>query len=317
MNIFVTGACGYKGTVLIPKLLSMGHKVTGFDIMWFGNFLEPHENLSIIQGDIRQPDSYSLYGFDCVIHLASIANDPCGDLDPLGTWETSCLATERLADKACRDGVKQFIYASSASVYGLKDEDQITEDLSLVPISVYNQTKMVSERVLKSYQNDMVIQIVRPATVCGLSSRMRLDVVVNLLTMQALSRKKITVLGGTQLRPNIHIQDITDVYCFFLDNPQIQGVFNAGNENMSVLEIAQKIVSYTGAELEVRESNDPRSYRLNSDKLKSVGFEPKYTIDYAIEEIISAYQDRRLIDDDRWYNVSWMRGLMKQHTSRL
>lgn len=317
MNIFVTGACGYKGTVLIPKLLSMGHKVTGFDIMWFGNFLEPHENLSIIQGDIRQPDSYSLYGVDCVIHLASIANDPCGDLDPLGTWETSCLATERLADKACRDGVKQFIYASSASVYGLKDEDQITEDLSLVPISVYNQTKMVSERVLQSYKDEMIIQIIRPATVCGLSPRMRLDVVVNLLTMQALSRGKITVLGGSQLRPNIHIQDITDVYCFMLERPNITGIYNAGNENMSVLRIAEIIADRTGASLEVRESNDPRSYRLNSDKLKNAGFTPKFTIENAINEIIEAYNTKKLYDEERCYNVNWMRGLLKQQTSRL
>jgi nucleoside-diphosphate-sugar epimerase len=317
MNIFVTGACGYKGSVLIPKLLNQGHKVKALDIMWFGNYLPEHENLTFVEGDIRNSDSYSLDGIDAIIHLASIANDPCGDLDPLSTWETSCLATERLADKAARAGVKQFIYASSASVYGLKDEEQITEDLSLVPISVYNQSKMVTERIILSYQDKMSVQIIRPATVCGLSPRMRLDVVVNLLTMQALTKKKITVLGGTQLRPNIHIEDITNLYCYLIDNSQIQGVFNAGNENLSVLDIAKLIQNYTECEIELKSSNDPRSYRLNSDKLKASGFEPQYTVDYAIKQIIQAYTNGDLLDEERWYNVIWMRGLLKQQTSRI
>lgn len=307
MKIFVSGACGYKGTVLVPKLLEKGHIVTGVDLMWFGNFLEEHENLELIKGDIRDTSLYSLDDVDVVIHLASIANDPCGDLNPTKTWETACLATELLADKAKRAGVKQFIYASSASVYGLKEEENITEDLPLVPISVYNQSKMVAERVVQSYSDVMNIQIVRPATVCGLSPRMRADVVVNLLTMQALTKGKITVLGGTQLRPNIHIQDITDLYCFFVENPHFQGVFNAGMENMSVLDIAKMIQHYTQCELEIKSSNDPRSYRLNSDKLKSIGFKPKYTVDYAINELIKAYNCCELEDLEQWYNVSWMR----------
>ncbi|MCG7537123.1 SDR family oxidoreductase [Pseudoalteromonas sp. OOF1S-7] len=317
MNIFVTGACGYKGSVLVPKLLAQGHKVLGIDLMWFGNHLDEHENLTLIKGDIRDPQSYSLDGIDIVIHLASIANDPCGDLDPLSTWETSCLATERLADKAARANVKQFIYASSASVYGLKDDDQITEDLPLVPISVYNQSKMVTERVVLSYQNQMIVQIIRPATVCGLSPRMRLDVVVNLLTMQALTRNKITVLGGSQLRPNIHIEDITDLYCFLIEHPEIKGIYNAGLENQSVQEIAELIQHHTGCSIEVKPSNDPRSYRLNSDKLASVGFKPKYTVEYAIKQLITAYEAGQLDDSEQWYNVSWMRGLLKRQTSRL
>ena len=143
-KIFVTGACGYKGTILVPKLLQHGHHVTAFDIMWFGNYLQPHQNLIIIEGDLRNPHSYHLQGYDIVIHLASVANDPCGDLEPLLTWEISCLATMQLMDQASKKGVKQFIYASSGSVYGVKDEEQITEDLSLEPISGYNKTKMVS-----------------------------------------------------------------------------------------------------------------------------------------------------------------------------
>ena len=158
--------------------------------MWFGNDLLNHPNLTVVQGDVRQIDGIPLEDVEAIIHLASIANDPAGDLDPKLTWEISALATMQLADKASRLGVERFIYASSGSVYGLKDEEHVTEDCSLVPLSEYNKTKMVAERVLLSYSGEMIVQIVRPATVCGLSPRMRLDVSVNMLTMQALTREK-------------------------------------------------------------------------------------------------------------------------------
>src|SRR5215210_6542868 len=174
MKVFVTGACGYKGTVLVPKLLERGHDVVAFDIMWFGNALQPHPRLKVVKGDVRDIDKIELRGVDAIIHLSSVANDPCGDLDPKLTWEISALATMQLADKAARNGVRQFIYASSGSVYGVKDEPQVNEDLELTPISEYNKTKMVGERVLLSYSGDMAVQIVRPATVCGFSPRMRL-----------------------------------------------------------------------------------------------------------------------------------------------
>ena len=189
MRILVTGACGYKGTVLVPMLLAKGHEVVAVDTQWFGNFLEDHECLEIRKQNIIQ-DEIDLRGVDAVIHLASIANDPTGDLNPKLTWETSCLATMALADKCARSGISRFIYASSGSVYGVKEEEHVTEDLELVPISEYNKTKMVSERVLLSYRDTMQVQIVRPATVCGLSPRMRLDVSVNLLTMSALEKNK-------------------------------------------------------------------------------------------------------------------------------
>ena len=265
MKILVTGGCGYKGHVLIPKLLNQGHNVVCFDTQWFGNFLIPHKNLIIKKGDIRNIEKVSLDGIDCIIHLASIANDPCGDLNPKLTWEVSALATMQLADKAKRCGVKRFIYASSGSVYGVKDEEQVTEDLKLEPISEYNKTKMVAERVLLSYKDDMVVQIVRPATVCGYSERMRLDVSVNLLTMHALSKGKITVFGGNQIRPNIHIDDLTDLYIHLIDNPEITGVYNAGFENISILNIAELVTKYLPVEIEITDSNDPRSYRINSD----------------------------------------------------
>lgn len=306
MQILVTGACGYKGHVLVPKLLDRGHDVVAFDTQWFGNFLAPHENLSVVKGDVREVDSVPLEGVDCIIHLASIANDPCGDLDPKLTWEVSALATMQIADKAKRHGVKQFIYASSGSVYGIKDEPQVTEDLELKPITEYNKTKMVSERVLLSYGDDMVVQIVRPATVCGFSPRMRLDVSVNMLAMQALSKGKITVFGGAQTRPNIHIDDITDVYLHLIDHPEVIGIYNAGFENISILDIAKLVTKYVPCEIEVTESSDPRSYRVNSDKLLATGFKPKKTVEDAVREIIEKYRAGKLKDEERFSNLKWM-----------
>lgn len=306
MKIFVTGACGYKGTVLVPKLLQAGHEVTAFDIMWFGNFLKPHSNLRVVKGDVRAIDTIDLDGVDTIIHLSSVANDPCGDLDPKLTWEISCLATMQLADKAVRKGVKQFIYASSGSVYGVKDEPQVTEDLELKPISEYNKTKMVAERVLLSYADDMIVQIVRPATVCGYSPRMRLDVSVNMLTMQALTKETITVFGGQQTRPNIHIDDITDLYLFMLEHPEHRGVYNAGFENLSIMEIAERVTEHAPAKITVTDSTDPRSYRVNSDRLLATGFRPKKTVDHAIREIVHMVRSGVLRDEDRFHNLRWM-----------
>ena len=306
MKILVTGACGYKGHVLVPKLLNSGYDVIALDIMWFGNQLQPHPKLKVIHGDVRDIDAINLEGIDGIIHLSSIANDPCGDLDPKLTWEVSALATMQLADKAKRKGVKRFIYASSGSVYGIKDELQVTEELELKPISEYNKTKMVGERVLLSYSDDMVVQIVRPATVCGVSPRMRLDVSVNMLTMQALSKGKITVFGGAQTRPNIHIDDITDVYLHLIKHPEFTGVYNAGFENISILDIAKIVTKHVPVEIVVTESNDPRSYRVNSDKLQATGFNPRKGVEDAVLEIIAKYRAGKLKDEDRFYNLKWM-----------
>ncbi len=306
MHVFVTGACGYKGSVLVPKLIAAGHRVTAFDIMWFGNHLTPHPDLKVVQGDVRDPDQIDLTGVDAIIHLSSVANDPCGDLDPKLTWEISCLATMQLADRAQRMGIKRFIYASSGSVYGVKEEEQVTEDLELLPISEYNKTKMCGERIVLSYKDDMVVQIVRPATVCGFSPRMRLDVSVNLLTMAALDKGKITVFGGEQTRPNIHIDDITDLYLFLLDNPEHTGVFNAGFENISILDIAKMVAEELDCPIEVTPSNDPRSYRVNSDRLLATGFRPKKTVHDAIKEIIGLYRQGVLKNDEQWHNLKWM-----------
>ena len=306
MRLLVTGACGYKGTVLVPKLLSAGHEVVGLDTMWFGNYLSAHRALTMVKADVRDVESIDLAGIDAIIHLSSIANDPCGDLNPVLTWEVSALATVRLAEKAARSGVRQFIYASSGSVYGVKEEVQVTEDLALDPISAYNKTKMVAERVLLSYSDQMAVQIIRPATVCGFSPRMRLDLSVNMLTMQALTNGRITVLGGSQTRPNIHIEDITDVYVFMLGHPHCTGIYNAGFENLSIMEIARRVTEHVPAEIIVSESNDPRSYRINSDKLLATGFVPQKTVDDAIRQIREKFRSGQLKDEDRFYNLRWM-----------
>ena len=307
MNILVTGGCGYKGTVLVPKLLDRSYKVTVVDTLWFGNFLEPHPNLNVLNVDIRDIENIPFTGIDVVIHLASVANDPCGDLDPKLTWEISALGTMQIAEKAAKNGVKQFIYASSGSVYGIKEEDQVTEDLELKPITEYNKTKMVAERVLLSYGDKMIVQIVRPATVCGFSPRMRLDVSVNMLTMQALSNGLITVFGGNQTRPNIHIDDITDVYLHLIDaKGSIRGIYNAGFENISILDIAKLVTKHIPAEIRVTESNDPRSYRINSDKLLATGFSPKKSVEKAILELCEMQNQGALKNEKRFHNLKWM-----------
>jgi nucleoside-diphosphate-sugar epimerase len=307
MNILVTGGCGYKGTVLVPKLLDRGYRVTVVDTLWFGNFLEPHPNLNVLEMDIRDIDNIPLNGIDVIVHLASVANDPCGDLDPKLTWEISALGTMQLAEKAVKNNVKQFIYASSGSVYGIKEEEEVTEDLELKPITEYNKTKMVAERVLLSYGEKMIVQIIRPATVCGFSTRMRLDVSVNMLTMQALLNGLITVFGGNQTRPNIHIDDITDVYLHLIDSEDsIRGIYNAGFENISILDIAKMVVKHVPAEIRVTESNDPRSYRVNSDKLLATGFIPKKSVETAILELCEKKKLGLLKDEDRFHNLKWM-----------
>ena len=259
-KLLITGGGGYVGSVLVPQLLKDGYEIVVVDNFWFGNYLQPDNNLTILSKDVRDLEEKELQGFDRCIHLANIANDPAVDLDQTLSWEINVLATQQLIDKFDRIGqLKQFIFASSGSVYGVKDEDQVTEDLSLVPISAYNKTKMAAERVLLSYNKDIQIHNIRPATVCGVSPRMRLDVSVNLLTWQALTKKKITVFGGNQTRPNIHILDMINVYRHFLFNENIPtGNYNAGFENISILEIAEKVKEYLPCEIEVLDSKDPR-----------------------------------------------------------
>jgi nucleoside-diphosphate-sugar epimerase len=309
-HVLVTGGCGYVGTVLTDSLLRAGYRVTVFDIQWFGNYLAPHPELTIVQGDVRAIETVPMADVDVVIHLANVANDPCAELNSKVSWEVNALATMRLVEKAIAHGVSQFIFASSGSVYGVKDEPDVTEELSLVPISDYNKTKMISERVLLSYGDRIRVNIVRPATVCGYSPRMRLDLSVNMLTVQALKNKKITVFGGDQTRPNIHLKDMIRVYHHFLEKGMsLPGIFNAGFENISILDIANRVTRHVPAEVVVTPSNDPRSYRLSSKKLTSTGFTPKFTVEDGILEVIAAYRDGRLVDQEGCYNIKTMKKL--------
>lgn len=316
MHILLTGGCGYVGTVLTPRLLEHGHRITVVDVMWFGNYLADHKNLIVLQQDIRNAERVPMEGVDCVVHLANIANDPCSELDAKLSWEVNVLATIQLVERAIRNGVRQFVYASSGSVYGIKEELEVTEELSLVPISDYNKTKMISERVLLSYQDQILVHCIRPATVCGYSPRMRLDLTVNMLTMQALARGKIAVFGGHQMRPNIYIKDMVDVYLHFLDRHKLApGTYNAGFENMSILDIARMVSQYVPAEIDIVESRDPRSYRLNSDKLLATGFRPKHGVAEGIQDVIEAFRSGRLRDEDRCYNIRTMKKLASLQAS--
>lgn len=305
MRVLITGGCGYTGSVLVPKVLRAGHEVVVVDVQWFGNYLKPHPALSFIQSDIRSEIPINT---DAVIHLANIANDPAGDLNPKLTWEVNALAMARLAESAQRNGVEQFIYASSGSVYGVSDKPDITETMDLLPLTEYNKSKMVAERVLLSYSHSFNVQIVRPGTVCGVSPRQRLDITVNGMTIGAC-KGEIKLVGGRQNRPNIHIEDLTDLYIWLLERP-LRGIWNAGFENLSGYEICDIVKSQFGS-LKVTESDSPdrRSYRMNSDKLLNDGFKPKYCVSEAVQDLMSAYINGSIKDEDACYNLRVMKRL--------
>jgi nucleoside-diphosphate-sugar epimerase len=308
MSCLVTGGCGYTGTRLTDALLARTNDdVRVIDTGWFGNYLTPNPRLKVQTIDLRNTDAIDLTGIDTVFHLAGIANDPAADLNPYASWDVNVLGTMRLADKAVRAGVKQFIFPSSGAVYGVRTEPDITEDLELMPMSDYNKTKMVAERVLLSYADRMTVTIFRPATVCGLSPRMRLDLAVNALTMSALGKGVITVFGGTQVRPNIHIDDLVDLYVFAMER-RLAGVYNAAFENLTINEIAALVAKQIPATITVKpENTDPRSYRLNSKKLLGTGFAPKRNVATAVGELAAAYRAGALVDRPNWHTVSWMK----------
>ena len=309
-KILVTGGGGYIGTLLVDSLLNNNHEVTVVDTFWFGNFLKKNEKLTIIKEDIRDLKIEIIQGHKIIIHLANIANDPTVAINPELSWNVNVLGTHSLIDKASRAGVEHFIFGSSGSVYGVKDEPDVVEDMELVPISTYNKTKMVAERVILSYSNILRVHSIRPATVCGYSPRMRLDISVNLLTMQALEKGEITVFGGDQTRPNINIKDMINVYNHFINNPNIDnGCYNAGLENMKILKIAEIVKEKTGAKIKIEPSNDPRSYRQNSDKLISTGYKFQYNVNDAIEEIIQKHSNKELLDSELYYNLKVMKNL--------
>ncbi len=311
MNILVIGGLGYTGTVLTQKLLDKGYKVTTIDTGWFGDYIKKQKNLKKIKCDIREIKNISFKKFKKVVHLANIANDPSVDLNPALSWEVNVLSTKTIIEKCIKHKVKHFIYASSGSVYGLKKEKKVTENLDLEPISVYNKTKMISERVIQSYKDYIKYHIIRPATVCGYSPRMRLDVTVNMFVYQSIFKKKITIFGGNQIRPNINILDLTNVYCHFLEKNNLKsGIFNAGFENLSIIDIAKKVAKKTNCDLEIiKKANDPRSYRQNSDKLLSTGFKREFSVDDAIDEIYNKFNDKSLKPSQKSFTVKYMKKL--------
>ena len=301
MIVLVTGACGYKGSVLVPKLKVAGHHVITLDTGWFGGTPD-------IKADIREA---VIPPCDAIIHLAGIANDPCGEMDGRLTWECNVYATMRLAEQAVKLGVKQFIFASSASVYGIKDNKPVVETDDMAPVSDYNKTKQTAERVLLSYADRMAIQIVRPATVCGYSPRMRLDTMVNMLTIQALTKGEITAHcgehGGNLMRPNIHIEDVTNLYLFMLAHPELTGSYNAGFENISALETAEMIAKEVPAEIKITTVKDKRSYAVDSSKLLATGFRPSWTVKDAILDIVANWHAGNFSDEEHCYNLRHMR----------
>ena len=310
MNILVTGGCGYTGTLLTNDLVKLGNNVTVVDTQWFGNYLKKRKNLKILKLDIRNHELIPLKKVDTVLHLANIANDPSVELNPKLSWEVNVLATQKLIENSIKNKVKHFIFASSGSVYGVKKEKRVTENLPLIPISTYNKTKMIAERILKSYENDIKVHSVRPATVCGFSPRMRLDVTVNMFAFQALKFKLMSVFGGNQIRPNIHIQDLVNVYKHFIYKSNLpSGPYNAGFENLKVIEIAKKIAKVIPAKIVIKKDNDPRSYRQNSDKLLATGFKKKFSVSDAIEDLKEKYQDNKLVESKKCYTVKWMKEL--------
>ena len=321
-KIFITGGAGYVGAILTPYLLAKGHKVTVFDLMMFGeNVLKENSNLKIIKGDIRNTELLNrvLPGHDVVIHLACISNDPSFELNPTLGKSINLDAFTPLVEIAKKNLIERFIYASTSSVYGIKKEKDVSETMSLEPLTDYSKYKASCETILKKYESENFTPItIRPATVCGYSPRQRLDVVVNILTNLAYHKREITVFGGTQLRPNIHIKDMARAYEVLIEAPKskVSGeIFNAGFDNYSVLELANTVKKVIGDDVNIKSSfsNDNRSYHISSKKIKKIlNFEPKKTISDAVNDLKLAFTKDLLpnsLTDEKYFNIKKMQSL--------
>ncbi|MDA0765121.1 MAG: SDR family oxidoreductase [Proteobacteria bacterium] len=318
-NVIVIGGAGYVGCKLIPALLEENYKVTVFDLMIYGNNLPADsKNLNIIKGDVRDLEKLKqvLKDQETVIHLACISNDPSFELNPKLGKEINFDCFKPLVMASKESGIKHFIYASSSSVYGVKDISDVTEDARLDPLTDYSKFKAQCEDILLSNTNKNFIgTILRPATVCGYSPRQRLDLVVNILTNQGYHKKKIKIFGGAQLRPNIHISDMVDSYICLLKadkNKLHDQIFNVGFENYSVEILANMVKKNinNNVELEFSKSDDNRSYHINSDKItKIINFFPKKNIDEGIKELIKAFEQKLLLntfDNEEYFNIKKM-----------
>jgi nucleoside-diphosphate-sugar epimerase len=328
-HVLVTGGAGYVGNVLVPVLLEKGYKVTVYDILFFGDETLPTQNprLTVIEGDIRDTPKLAraFSGVDVVLHLACISNDPSFELDEGLSKTINFDCFEPMVVAAKKAGVNRFVYCSSSSVYGVSDSPDVTEDHPLVPLTLYNKFKGMCEPVLFKHQApDFTCVTIRPATVCGYSPRMRLDLSVNILTNLAVNQGKITVFGGNQLRPNLHINDMADAYVLMIEAAadKIAGqTFNIGFQNLSIGRIAEIVREVVQQEfpdrppitIETTPSNDPRSYHINSDKIKRVlGYTVKRTVEDAVRDLCRAFKEGKLPDSltsDRDFNVRTMKAI--------
>ena len=326
-HVLVTGGAGYCGSVLVPQMLDMGYKVTVYDIQYYGCDFLPLENpnLNVVQGDVRDIEKLQslMDNIDVVLHLACISNDASFELDENLSTTVNLDAFEPIVVSAKKAGVGRFIFASSSSVYGISEEPDVKEDHPLVPLSLYNKYKGMCEPILFKHTDENFVGVAyRPATVCGYGPRQRLDVSVNILTNLAVNQGNITVFGGSQLRPNLHIQDYADLCKILLEAPDEKisnEVFNCGYENMSIMEIAKTVKKVVAEEfpgkdeisIEVTPSDDLRSYHINSDKVNEVlGFKPKFSVEDAIRDLCTAFRDGKLpnsLDDDNYFNVRTMK----------
>jgi nucleoside-diphosphate-sugar epimerase len=320
-NILVTGAAGYVGTPLTARLLAHGHNVLAYDSMLYGNDLAPHPRLKIIEADIRDTERLAdaLWGVDAVLHLACISNDPSFELDEKLSETINFDCFEPMVKAAKARGVQRFIYASSSSVYGVSDAPDVTEDHPLLPLTLYSKFKGMCEEVLERYRSpDFVTVTIRPATVCGYSPHMRLDLSVNILTAHAVNNRKITVFGGTQKRPNLHIEDMIDAYELLLaaDPAIVSGaIYNIGAQNLPIAEIAdmartivqREFPEFGAIEIVTTPTNDLRSYHVNSDKIfRALGFHPKRGVEDAVRDICAAFRAGKIpnaMTDPRYHNV--------------
>ncbi len=321
-KIFITGGAGYVGAVTVPLLLENGYEVTVFDLMIYGeDVLEDHPHLTKVKGDIRDTKALKKHirEHDIVIHLACISNDPSFELNPDLGKSINLDAFRPLVELSKESGIERFIYASSSSVYGVKEEDNVHEDMLLEPLTDYSAFKAECEKILLEYQDPNFTTVtIRPATVCGYSKRQRLDVVVNILTNLAYHKRKITVFGGNQLRPNIHIKDMAKSYLRLITAPKekIMGqIFNAGDENYTVNELSKIVKNVIGKDVKMlfSESDDNRSYHISSQKILDVlGFKPTHSIEEAVIDLKNAFEKGLLInplENKKYFNIKIMQSI--------
>ena len=322
MKLLITGGAGYVGSALVPKLIEIGHEITILDLMIYGdNVLEDHPRLKKIKGDIRQIDLLEkiIPGHEIVLHLACISNDPSFELNPTLGKSINFDAFEPLVKISRESNVSRFIYASSSSVYGIKSEKNVTEDMVLEPLTDYSKFKAQCEVILNKYKSEnFITTTIRPSTVCGYAKRQRLDLVVNILTNHAYHTREIKVFGGSQLRPNIHIKDMIDCYLNVIDanKDKINGqIFNVGFKNQSVDELAEDVKEIIGEDIKIRKTktDDNRSYHVSSEKIRSIlGFKTKYTVKNAVQDLKNAFETGLLIDtfkNENYFNIKRMQSI--------